>query len=82
MTGSHKTHEAVHWIYNGREENLLMGATYVLYTGIKHVQSKADVMSRSFMEKEPQRENLLEAEDSVEERDSLKKIDLIPYGNV
>ena len=39
-------------------------------------------MWRNFMEKEPQRENLLEAEDSVEERDSLKEIGLIPYGNV
>ena len=42
----------------------------------------ADVMRRNFMEKEPQRENLLEAEDSVEERDSLKEIGLIPHGNV
>ena len=53
-------------------------------TGFTMVTKKifADVMSRSFMEKEAQRENLLEAEDSVEEGDSLKEIGLIPYGNV
>ena len=51
-----------------------------IYNGRK--ENFADVMSRSFMEKEPQRWNLLEAEDSVEEGDSLKEIGLIPYGNV